>query len=87
MTIDRDKLAAVIRDGLDDAFVHQITDAVTAHLSAVPVEGEVTHDENTLTKVYGALDGFLDSDRIVEAVNEMQNAGILFRERAIGETP
>lgn len=40
------------------------------------------HDDGTLNKVYAALaDCELSYNKIIEAINSMQNAGILFRER------
>lgn len=43
---------------------------------------ELYHDENTLIKVYGALEGEgVPHYTAVNLVNAMQNAGILFRER------
>lgn len=42
-----------------------------------------THDEDTLTKVYeGLYRAGLSGVEAADAVNQMQNAGILFRERA-----
>jgi hypothetical protein len=45
---------------------------------------EAKHDENTLRKVHGALEAagiYKHADRI-DIVNQLQNAGILFRERS-----
>lgn len=43
----------------------------------------LTYDETTLTKVHTALAGTgLNDGQILDIVNELQNAGILFRERA-----
>jgi hypothetical protein len=45
-------------------------------------DGEDYYDEETLVKVYRALVNSGASDRqAVEAISEMQNEGILFRER------
>lgn len=55
----------------------EMADAVMQMLS----ERE-TYDEGTLTKVYWALGRSGLSDvQITDSINEMQNAGILFRER------
>lgn len=44
---------------------------------------EVTHDEETLSKVYAALrDLGLEPEDANDAILAIQNAGILFRERA-----
>lgn len=43
---------------------------------------ELYHDDMTLQKVYDALlPCVADSNRAKEVINELQNAGILFRER------
>jgi hypothetical protein len=50
----------------------------------VPAEPKTEgHNSDTLNKVYGALatDCGLSYHKTVEAINAMQNAGILFRER------
>lgn len=39
------------------------------------------HNEGTLDKVRDALLEFLDEQGVTEAINSMQNKGILFRER------
>ena len=58
-----------------------VADAVLALLPGRTVE-ETYHDEYTLAKVYWALGRCgLGDVQITDAVNEMQNAGILFRER------
>lgn len=47
-------------------------------------EPEEMHNENTLYKVYAALSAVgIDIALATEAVDEMQNRGILFRERAV----
>lgn len=54
-------------------------------IAAVPANPKVeteSHDDGTLNKVYAALaDCELSYHKIIEAINSMQNAGILFRER------
>lgn len=46
--------------------------------------GDLKNDDETMDKVYGALAAVgLSQTQIVNAVNQMQNSGILFRERAI----
>lgn len=41
------------------------------------------HDDQTMLKVYEALlRAGLESEQAVSAITEMQNAGILFRERS-----
>lgn len=46
------------------------------------VKEELHHDENTLKKVYeGLLAAGIFGQKAVDAVSEMQNQGILFRER------
>ena len=58
-----------------------VADAVLALLPGRTVE-ETYHDEYTLVKVYWSLGRCgLGDVQITDAVNEMQNAGILFRER------
>ena len=48
-----------------------------------PVE-KLYHDENTLDKVRNALISSGMTGRVADnAINEMQNAGILFRERSL----
>ena len=43
---------------------------------------DLTYSEGTLRKVYWSLMiSGLNPDQIDDAINEMQNAGILFRER------
>lgn len=43
----------------------------------------VRYDERTLFKVHRALmDSGLDYQAAIDAINNLQNAGILFRERA-----
>lgn len=50
---------------------------------AGPVEHEESHDEDTLHKVHQALmRAGLTEAQGLNAINEMQNGGILFRERA-----
>lgn len=45
---------------------------------------QLKNDEETVQKVFQALAGVgLSEGQIINAVNQMQNAGILFRERAI----
>lgn len=39
------------------------------------------HNENTLFKVFAALRRLMDDELATCAINEMQNEGILFRER------
>ena len=48
-----------------------------------------TFDENTMLKVYGTLEDAmgLDHQFVVDAINAMQNAGILFRERSAEPAP
>lgn len=48
-----------------------------------PVREEIeTHDHNTLDKVYkGLTKTGLDHQQAVDAITNMQNEGILFRER------
>lgn len=49
---------------------------------------ETYHDDNTLAKVDEALRrAGLNPEQVREAINEMQNAGILFRERAATLAP
>ncbi|HET9725768.1 MAG TPA: hypothetical protein VFP28_02560 [Gemmatimonadales bacterium] len=44
---------------------------------------ELTYDEGTLGKVYGALlRAGLNQSQAIDAVNYMQNEGVLFREVA-----
>jgi hypothetical protein len=51
------------------------------HIHAQPKEN-VTFDENTLFKVYDSLrDAGLDEQKARDAISDMQNKGILFRER------
>jgi hypothetical protein len=46
-------------------------------------DGSETHSEGTLHKVYQALlECDLSQEVVLTAINNMQNAGILFRERA-----
>jgi len=48
----------------------------------VTTEERLTHNEFTLFKVYSALAKVgISSQTARDAINEMQNAGILFRER------
>ena len=63
--------------------VHEAGEMADAVLNMLPDRGEVCHyDENTLAKVYWALGRAGLSDvQITDAVNKMQNGGILFRER------
>lgn len=59
-------------------------EALKAILDPKPAsEDDVTFTENTLYKVYDALRGSgLSEDQSRDAISNMQNAGILFRERA-----
>lgn len=42
------------------------------------------YDEGTMMKVFSALKGIIeDSDKVLDSINAMLNAGILFRERPI----
>lgn len=63
--------------------VHEAGEMADAILNMLPGRGEVCHyDENTLAKVYWALGRAGLSDvQITDAINKMQNGGILFRER------
>lgn len=48
---------------------------------------ELTHDENTLRKVYDALRrAGLSEQAATDAISDMQNQGIYFREAASEET-
>lgn len=48
----------------------------------------LTHDENTLAKVYKALlDNGIFGEKAVGIVSAIQNEGILFRERRRGRPP
>lgn len=49
-----------------------------------PLDNEdETHDDRTISRVRSALQEVgLDEPTIIDAINSMQNAGILFRERA-----
>lgn len=42
---------------------------------------QVIYDENTLMKIYAVLDKYMPEASVVDCINELQNAGILFRER------
>ena len=58
----------------------EIIAEVAPRLAAI--EAQETHNENTMYKVYAALSAVgIDIATATEAVDEMQNRGILFRER------
>lgn len=57
---------------------------VSKTIDRLAVEGwePTTHSEETLMKVRRALGRTLDSQQVTDCISEMQNAGILFRERS-----
>lgn len=69
-------------------YLNRIARALEAHnkllqrnARPLPLETEITHDSDTMPKVWEALREIgLNEGQIQDAVNEMQNAGILFRE-------
>lgn len=59
----------------------QVTNVFSANLGP-QYKGLEVHDDNTMRKVYNALSDLgWDEEEVFDAVNSMQNAGILFRER------
>lgn len=67
---------------LDGARVLKFASKAEAYLrDGVEIE-HLTHNEDTMTKVYLALrDVGLSEEKAIEAVSNMQNEGVLFRER------
>jgi hypothetical protein len=58
---------------------------VSAHQVIIDEAQQLTHTEDTLRKVYeGMMDVGITETQAVNAVFNMQNRGILFRERADG---
>jgi hypothetical protein len=57
-------------------------DDIVKTLTDGPPDERLTHDDQTLHKVWNSLkEAGMREDDILDAVNLMQNAGILFRER------
>lgn len=76
-----DKLAEVARDFSGDHHVSVGSCLADAEDDEGPLPGEYA-DENTLYRVRCALRGSgLSNDQAEKALHEMQNAGILFRQR------
>lgn len=85
LTETRTKVLALVNK-CDDAVAELMYSikAVEHSFEAVPdPEGPITYDDETLFKVRDALEAAgLSENQITQAISEMQNRGILFRERA-----
>lgn len=62
-------------------YVGRIVDELTAMVVQFACVYRVTHNDETMQKVYRALKGTgMPDQKVVDTVMAMQNAGILFRE-------
>lgn len=78
-SLDSDGYVEWVDKGTGRALIDLAIDALVEPAStSAPGEG---HDHDTLDKVYGALTAAVGKNLASDCIREMQNAGILFRER------